>query len=83
MDCTTGGRGYGTTYYCNFVKVPRSLRVRKEKGEPAAIALRKLQDGTIEVVAVQECRPSGLPRRAESVLQAFRPAVIRRCARSV
>ena len=53
VDCTTGRRSYGTTYYRNFVRVPRSLQVTKEKGEPAAIALRKRPDGTIEVVAVQ------------------------------
>ena len=51
--CTTGRRSYSTTHYRNFVKVPRSLQVTKEKGEPVAIALRKLADGTIEVVAVQ------------------------------
>ena len=51
--CTTGPRGYSTTYYRNFVKVPRSLQVTKEKGEPATIALRKLPDGTIAVVALQ------------------------------
>jgi hypothetical protein len=51
--CTTGTRGYSTTYYRNFVKVPRSLQVTKDKGEPSTIALRKQADGTIEVVALQ------------------------------
>ena len=51
--CTTGPRSYGTTYYRNFVKVPKSLQVTKEKGEPATIALRKAADGTIAVVALQ------------------------------
>jgi hypothetical protein len=51
--CTTGRRGYATISYRDFVKVPRSLQVTKEKGEPATIALRKLPDGTIAVVALQ------------------------------
>jgi len=53
VGCATGRRSYSTTHYRNFVKVPRSLQVAKEKGEPVAIALRKLPDGTIEVVAVR------------------------------
>jgi hypothetical protein len=51
--CAGGRHGYGTTYYRNFVKVPKSLQVTKEKGEPVTIALRKLPDGTIDVVALQ------------------------------
>ncbi len=51
--CTTGRRGYATVSYRDFVKVPRALQVTKAKGEPATIALRKLPDGTIEVVAVR------------------------------
>lgn len=51
--CTTGPRGYSTTYYRNFVKVPKSLQVTKEKGEPTTIALRKEADGTIALVALQ------------------------------
>ena len=51
--CTTGRRGYATISYRDFVKVPKPLQVTKEKGEPVAIALRKLPDGSIEVVAVQ------------------------------
>jgi hypothetical protein len=53
VDCTTGGRSYGTTYYRSFVRVPKALQVAKEKGEPAAIALRKRPDGTIEIIALQ------------------------------
>lgn len=51
--CTSGKRGYSTTYYRNFVKVPRTLEATKEKGEPATIALHKLPDGTVEVTALQ------------------------------
>lgn len=51
--CTTGRRGYSTTYYRNFVKVPSSLQITKEKGEPVTIALGKRPDGIIEVVAVR------------------------------
>ena len=53
VDCTTGRRGYSTTYYRNFVSVPRSLQVTKQQGDPLTVALRKGVSGTIEVVAVQ------------------------------
>jgi hypothetical protein len=51
--CTSGGGGYASISYRDFVKVPRPLQVTKAKGEPATIALRKRPDGTIEVVALQ------------------------------
>jgi hypothetical protein len=51
--CTTGRRGYATISYRDFVKVPRPLQVTKEKGEPVAVALRKLPGGTIAVVALE------------------------------
>jgi hypothetical protein len=51
--CATGPRGYGTTYYRNFVKVPARLQTAHERGEPTTIALRKSSDGTIEVIALQ------------------------------
>ena len=51
--CTTSRRGYSTTYYRNFVTVPRSLQVIKEQGEPVTIGLRRRPDGTIEAVALQ------------------------------
>ena len=53
VDCTTSRRGYSTTYYRNFVTVPRSLRAVKGPGEPMTVALRKSANGTIDVVAIQ------------------------------
>ena len=53
VDCTTSRRAYSTTYYRNFVTVPRTLQATKEKGEPMTIALRKAANGTIEVIALQ------------------------------
>jgi hypothetical protein len=51
--CTTGTSGYAAIDYRAFVKVPKALHVTKQKGEPAAIALHKWPDGTVEVVAVE------------------------------
>jgi len=51
--CTTGTRGYASIVYRRFVRVPRSLQVTKNKGEPATIGLRKDRDGTIAVVALE------------------------------
>src|SRR3954462_14536258 len=51
--CTTGTRGYASIDYRRFVRVPRSLQVTKNKGEPATIGLRKDRDGTIAVVALE------------------------------
>jgi hypothetical protein len=51
--CATGPRGYSTTYYRNFVKVPARLQTAHEKGEPTTVALRKTSNGTIEVIALR------------------------------
>lgn len=53
VNCTSGTRSYGTTYYRTFVKVPSSLEVSHEQGEPTTIALRRSSDGSIEVIALR------------------------------
>jgi hypothetical protein len=47
-----GRRGYSTTSYRSFVKVPARLEVAKKRGEPVTIGLRK-SGGAIEVVALR------------------------------
>ena len=53
VDCDTGRRSYGTTYYRTFVKVPNTLRVSHAKGDPTTIALRKAPNDAIEVVELR------------------------------
>ena len=53
VACDTGRPSYATTNYRAFVKVPNTLRVSHEKGDPTTIALRKAPNDAIEVVELR------------------------------
>jgi hypothetical protein len=38
---SVGGKRYGTSYHLNFMTVPKELSIRKAKGNPTYILLRK------------------------------------------